>query len=130
MDNRGTLCRSELFNLLLVYFLKRLSFCLLSCFHVIFSTSQSHSGHPRGCLPAFVSIYMILFVCVIFRTTVCPSVYVLLPVCLSDRTPACALFAIKFKGKLPQNVATALLLFSLCKFCLSREKHKQIGKTG
>ena len=127
MDNRGTLCRSELFNLLLVYFLKRLSFCLLSCFHVIFSTSQSRTGYLRGCFPAFVYDFACLCNLPYDRLPICLSV--LPPVCLSDRTPTCALFAIKLEGELLQNVATALLLFSLCKFCLSRAKHKQIGKT-
>ena len=114
MDNKGTL-------------LPIWTFQAVICLSVIFSTSQSRTGYLRGCLPAFVYDLVCLCNLPYDRLPICLSV--LPPVCLSDRTPTCALFAIKLKGELLQNVATALLLFSLCKFCLSRAKHKQIGKT-
>ena len=94
-----------------------LSAFLLPCHSFYFPTRQSLSGYLLGCLLALVSRCLILFVCAIPCKTVCPSV------CLSDRTPAFMVFAIKLKGKLPQNVATVccfcFYLFSILFFFLS-----------
>lgn len=87
-----------------------LSALLLPCYSFYFPTRQSLSGYLLGCLLALVSRCLILFVCAIPCKTVCPSV------CLSDRTPAFMVFAIKLKGKLPQNVATVLLFLFLSIF--------------
>ena len=87
-----------------------LSALLLPCYSFYFPTRQSLSGYLLGCLLALVSRCLILFVCTIPCKTVCPSV------CLSDRTPAFMVFAIKLKGKLPQNVATVLLFLFLSIF--------------
>ena len=87
-----------------------LSAFLLPCYSFYFPTRQSLSGYLLGCLLALVSRCLILFVCAIPCKTVCPSV------CLSDRTPAFMVFAIKLKGKLPQNVATVLLFLFLSIF--------------